>query len=1151
MSLIISAVFDGPLTGGVPKGIELYVTQDIADLSRFGIGGANNGGGTDGEEFTFPAVSATAGDYLYIGSEAESFAAFFGFAPDYTSSAVNVNGDDAIELFEDGSVIDTLGDPNVDGTDQPWEYLDGWAARLPGSTAGAFDPTQWQFSGPDALDGETTNASAQTPIPLGTFTGEPPAPPVRTITINEIDADNPSTDSAEFIELYDGGAGGTSLDGLTIVLFNGSNESVYDTISLDGQVTNEDGFFVIGSADVPNVDLAAFTTNGLQNGADAVALYDGAVPDAPTTDGLVDAIVYGTDDDDDPELLAALGLTQQVNEAGNGDSTTDAIARDPDGTGEFVVQAPTPGATNVVQPPAEITLISTIQGAIGTQDGAQIGVDDRSLLVDQVVTIRAIVTADFQDNLLGANGDLNGFYLQEEVTDYDFNDLTSEGIFIFDGFDPDVDVNIGDLVEVTGTVAEFNGETQISAAFVTVLDTDQMVPDAVEVMFPTATVALDDDGGYVANLEAYEGMLVTIPTDMVVTELFNLDRFGQYSVTEGERPTQFTQTNDPDAEGNDAYLQDVATRTIVLDDGQSAQNPDEIRIIDGNDGVLTSDDAFRMGDTITDITGVVAYSFDEFRINAPTGTYTETNPRPEEPDEIGGNFKVASLNVLNYFTTIDEPGIATDNGSDPRGADSVLEFERQAEKLVNAIVEMDAAVVGLIEIENDFAGDTFAIKDLVDRVNTQLGSEVYAFVDPGQEFIGGDAISNGLIYKQNEVALNGDLAILETFEGRNFLDPLDAGRDLNRPAIAQTFTDLDTGETITVSVNHLKSKGSLSGLDVDVAQGDGQGNNNATRAAAADILGDWINSDPTGQGAENILILGDLNAYAQEDPIRELEADGFTDLAAQELGDDAYSFVFDGLIGTLDYALANDALAEMLVGVTEWHINADEADAIDYNLDFGRDPDLFDGDTPARNSDHDPVIVSFDFAPALNLIAGTEERDYIIATEGSDEIRAGGGRDFVLALGGDDLVFGDDGRDRIIGGEGNDSIFGGAGEDRLFGGNGDDELDGGSGRDRIYGGDGDDRIAGGGGTKDMVWGGEGADTFIFSAEIANDGSRDKTKIFDFDVDADLLDLGGAEIARVNETSGFTRITLEGGDEITLLGVQNADEIVFVDELAFV
>lgn len=1099
MSLIITGVLDGPLTGGLPKAVEVFVTEDIADLSAYGIGSANNGGGTDGEEFTFPAVAVAAGTYIYVSSEDTGFTEFMGFAPDYTSSALSVNGDDAIELFENGTVIDTFGDPAVDGTGQAWEYLDGWAARLPGATASpTFDISQWTFSGANAFDGEATNVSAATPFPTASFEDVVVAP---TFVINEIDADQDSIDSAEFIEIYDGGVGNASLDGLTLVLFNGNGDAAYDTISLDGFTTNEDGFFVIGSADVPNVDLVEFTTNGLQNGADAVALYEGPAPAAATTDNLLDAIVYGTNDDDDLELLTALGQTVQADEDANGNSEGEALARDPDGTGDFTAQAPTPGAANEAvtpPPPAEITLISEIQGNGGTGNLDQVGVDDRSALEGQTVTVQAIVTADFQAGLLGTSGDLSGFYIQEEEIDYDFDDLSSEGIFIFDGTAPLVDVQVGDLVEITGTVTEYFGETQISATSVAVLDTDQMVPDAVEVTFPTANVMLDDDGNYVANLEAYEGMLVNIAQDMTVTEMFNLDRFGQYTVNSEGQPLQFTQDNAPDVAGYDAHLQKVATSTLILDDGSSEQNPETINIIDGNDGVLTADDSFRMGDTISAIEGVVSFSFDEFRINAAEGVYEQTNPRPEEPEDIGGNFTVASLNVLNYFTTIDETGVTTDNGSDPRGADTAEEFERQADKLVNAIIGIDADVLGLIEIENDFAGDTFAIMDIVDRVNAELGAEVYGFVDPGQEFVGGDAIANGLIYKVDEVGLSGDMAILESFDGRNFLDPLGAGTDLNRAAIAQTFEDLDTGQTLTISVNHLKSKGSLSGLAEDEAQGDGQGNNNATRTEAADILADWLNSDPTGQGSENTLILGDLNAYAQEDPLTTLADAGFTDLAATELGDAAYSYVFDGQIGTLDYALANDALAESLAGVTEWHINADEADALDYNLDFDRDPDLFDADSANRNSDHDPVIVSFDFDPVYNVIAGTDSWDFLKGTDGRDEINAGSGSDLVLA------------------------------------------------------GDGDDRIIAGDGKYDAVWGGAGADTFVFSADLADNGTRDSTLIGDFDVSVDVLDLGGAEISKVQEFFGSVYITLDGDkDKIALAGVSDFDDIIFENDFVFV
>jgi hypothetical protein len=170
-SLVLTGVFDGPLTGGLPKGVELYVTADIPDLSIYGLGSANNGGGSDGEEFTFPAVAATVGSYLYVASEGTEFQNFFGFTPDHTSSAMLVNGDDAVELFQNGNPYDIFGDINTDGSGQPWEYLDGWAFRknATGPDGGTFVLDNWTYSGPNALDGETSNATAANPVPIGRF----------------------------------------------------------------------------------------------------------------------------------------------------------------------------------------------------------------------------------------------------------------------------------------------------------------------------------------------------------------------------------------------------------------------------------------------------------------------------------------------------------------------------------------------------------------------------------------------------------------------------------------------------------------------------------------------------------------------------------------------------------------------------------------------------------------------------------------------------------------------------------------------------------------------------------------------------------------------------------------------------------------------
>ncbi|MEO0362753.1 MAG: ExeM/NucH family extracellular endonuclease, partial [Pseudomonadota bacterium] len=609
--------------------------------------------------------------------------------------------------------------------------------------------------------------------------------------------------------------------------------------------------------------------------------------------------------------------------------------------------------------------------------------------------------------------------VQEEDADQDGDASTSEGIFVFEGsLVGEVNVNVGDLVTVTGIVGEAFGQTQISASSVEVIESGVDLPSATVVDLGATGAIEDDDSGvdYVVNLEAFEGMRVTFPEDLTISEMFNLDRFGEYRLSSEGRPFQFTQLNDPDVEGFDAHLQDVAARSIVLDDGLTAQNPFEIEVIDGNDGILGPEDSVRMGDTIANVTGVLRYGFDEYRIDDATGDYSSTNPRPESPEDVGGDFKVASLNVLNFFTTLDTtPGgfngpnnSGPDDDIEPRGANSPEELERQATKLVEAIVEMDADVLGLVELEND---DDEAIADVVARVNERLGAEVYDFIPTGDT--GTDAITTGIIYKIETAIPTGDAAVLIDFNGESFVDPLGAGSQQNRPAVAQTFEDASSGELVTVAVNHLKSKGSSTGAAGDENIGDGAGASNGTRTEGARILADWLAADPTGTGAENQLILGDLNAYAEEDPLDVLAAAGFVDVAAELIGEEAYSFVFDGQIGTLDYILANGPAFEALTGVTEWHINADEADAIDYNIEITtlsdgtvvtRDPAIFDGDTAARNSDHDPVIAGFSFESGELLeIVGTPNRDRLFGTDADEKFIGLGGPDVMTGRGGDDV----------------------------------------------------------------------------------------------------------------------------------------------------
>lgn len=187
-NLILTGAYDGPLTGGLPKGIELYVNADIPDLSKFGISSITNGGGSSAGniEYTFPADAVSAGTYIYLATEAPQFTNFFGFAPTYTNGVVGINGDDAIELYENSVIIDTFGtvdcDPNASGTTCPeWDHIDGWGYRLNNTGPdGTFVLANWSFSGPNGLEGGVTNATCTSPFPVGTYPNY--------LSVNEIDS---------------------------------------------------------------------------------------------------------------------------------------------------------------------------------------------------------------------------------------------------------------------------------------------------------------------------------------------------------------------------------------------------------------------------------------------------------------------------------------------------------------------------------------------------------------------------------------------------------------------------------------------------------------------------------------------------------------------------------------------------------------------------------------------------------------------------------------------------------------------------------------------------------------------------------------------------------------------------------------------------
>lgn len=177
------------------------------------------------------------------------------------------------------------------------------------------------------------------------------------VLINELDSDtDTASDELEFIELYDGGAGSTPLDGLVLVFIDGADDTIYQVYPLDGFVTNADGYYVLGSGKIePKVDYQ-LPLNHIQNGTDAVVLYQGTVDDfvigaAATADGVLDAVVHGLEKDD--ELLALLTPGQsKLHEGSGGNAAGHSLQRVPDGAGGprgtslFVAAPPTPGAAN-------------------------------------------------------------------------------------------------------------------------------------------------------------------------------------------------------------------------------------------------------------------------------------------------------------------------------------------------------------------------------------------------------------------------------------------------------------------------------------------------------------------------------------------------------------------------------------------------------------------------------------------------------------------------------------------------------------------------------------------------------------------------------------------------------------------------------------
>jgi uncharacterized protein len=869
-------------------------------------------------------------------------------------------------------------------------------------------------------------AMAIASLPAAAVLAYSPAP--TTVWINEIHYDNTGTDANETVEIA--GPAGTVLTGWSIVEYNGNGGAAYATVALAGTIPDQQNGMGTMSFDAVGLQNGAPDGIALVNGTAVVQFlsYEGSF----TAVGGVAAGLVSTDIGVFQDGNGAVGNSLRLTGTGStyqsftwnaeAPSSFDlpnpgqTFERPGDAAPRVSASSPANGASNV---PRNATLSVTFSESVRLADATILLTCNRTgvpitvqsgpattfeLVYEQslpdgascVITVNDTGvsdadSADPPDNMLAdasiaftvvasdpcagaytpipeiqgaglaspfAGGpnkttegvvtalfpNLRGFTILDLAGDDDV--ATSDGVFVFRG--PAYGTNtpsVGDDLRLTGRVTEFQNQTEIDLLSELIECGTAAPPDPVEISLPETVNG---------DLERYEGTLVTIPQTVTAQQNFFQGRFGQVTLASGGRLDNPTDQYPADSPERIALSDENQRRLIVLDDSNSNQNPNPIPYIG-------EDDTLRAGDTTLGITGLL----DEGAINSNTAirdyriqptapvTFERVNDRTAAPEEVDGWLQVASFNVLNYFN-----GDGLGGGfPTERGANTPLEFGRQRTKIINAIIALDADIVGLMEIENDGSGPTSAIADLVDGLNDATAPGTYALIaDPATGVAKPtEPIKTALIYRPAAVTPIG-------------ASRSDTDESFERYPVAQTFSLNANGEVVTVLVNHFKSKGCEDATGPDLDQGDGQGCYNATRVAEAEALLGFIDDLQTETGDEDVLVIGDLNAYGQEDPILALLEGGLTDLmVAHE--DNPYSYVFDGQSGVLDHGLATESLVDEVTGADHWHINADEPSVIDYNTEF-KPQDLYEPHV-YRASDHDPVLLGIDLGGCAFEDSGT------------------------------------------------------------------------------------------------------------------------------------------------------------------------------------